>query len=73
MLCLTSRRRLTNPNSYHLFLLVVLTTLFGFLRLHPEDPHAYMSLAKCYSEGKGVEISHEKAFEYHMKAATLGM
>lgn len=36
------------------------------------DPHAHMSLAKCYSEGTGVGQSDETAFSHHMAAAEKG-
>lgn len=31
-----------------------------------------MSLAHCYSHGKGVEVDFDKAFLYHEKAADMG-
>ena len=31
-----------------------------------------MSLAHCYSHGKGVEVDFDKAFLYHEKAADKG-
>ena len=33
---------------------------------------AHLSLAVCYSQGKGVEESVEKAFEHHQEASKSG-
>jgi hypothetical protein len=32
-----------------------------------------MALAYCYSHGQGIEVDHEKSFNYHQKAAEMGM
>ena len=32
-----------------------------------------MSVAHCYSHGKGVDVDFHKAFEYHKLAAEKGM
>ena len=37
-----------------------------------DDPMAHLSLAVCYSQGKGVEESIEKAFEHHQEASKSG-
>ena len=36
------------------------------------DPLADLSLARCYTKGKGVEQSYEKAFQHHLKASESG-
>ena len=37
------------------------------------DPAAELSLAHCYSYGKGVSKDLNKAFEYHLSAAEKGI
>ena len=37
------------------------------------DIGAFMSVAHCYSHGKGVDVDYEKAFEYHNMAASKGV
>ena len=36
---------------------------------HTGDPLAHLSLAHCYTHGKGVEESATKAFEHHLEAS----
>ena len=36
------------------------------------DPTAHVALAHCYSNGKGVDQSHQEAFKYNMTAAEMG-
>ncbi len=40
-----------------------------YLLSYIDDPLAYISLAHCYTLGKGVEISMEKAFENYFEAS----
>lgn len=37
------------------------------------EPNAELSLAHCYSHGKGVSEDLSKAFEYHISAAEKGV
>lgn len=37
------------------------------------DSHAHISMAHCYSHGRGVELSLEKAFENYLEASKSSM
>ena len=37
------------------------------------DPLAHMSLASCYTHGRGVTQSYEKAFHHHLQASKSGL
>ena len=43
------------------------------LPLDAGDPMAHLSLAVCYTHGKGVEESMLKAFEHHTEASKSGV
>ena len=43
------------------------------MSLYTGDPLALLSLAHCYTHGKGVEKSFEKAFEHHLEASKSGI
>ena len=50
----------------------MLTTL-SLLSTTAGDPTAELSLAHCYSHGKGVTQDLTKAFQYHLSAAEKGI
>ena len=55
---------------------ISLIASLAFLRVNEifslGDPNAELSLAHCYSYGKGVTQDLTKAFEYHVSAAEKG-
>ena len=51
--------------------LTLIAQLFPFF-FFLGDVGAFMSVAHCYSNGKGVENNYDEAFRYHKMAADKG-
>ena len=49
-----------------------LNSLSVSLSLSAGDPIAHLSLASCYTHGRGVTQSYEKAFNHHLQASEAG-